>query len=143
MHVQQADEFRFGSTVGTWSIIICTLVIFPDIWQPRIVGHLEKHLGVVIQKKAMLPVQFCNVDFGQIVPNAHVMRDKWWLWGHRILKQNQFSHLALWHKRENASFAVKVNYNATQPENLQDRSWLPRGLHKNLGAVTIRAVVGL
>lgn len=46
-------------------------------------------------------------------------------------------------KEKNASFTAKVSYNAKQPENLQDKNWLPRGLHKNLGAVTIRAVVGL
>lgn len=85
----------------------------------------------------MLPVHFCNVDFGQIFHNAHVMHDKWWLWGHRILGQKHFSHLGLRHRRGNDSFTVKVSYNATQPENLQDRNQLTCGLHKNLGAVTI------
>jgi len=93
--------------------------------------------------KAMLPVHFCNVDFSQIFHNAHVVHDKWWLWGHRILGQNHFSRHGLWHKRENASITVQVSYNATQPENLRDRNRLPCGLRKNLGAVTLQAVVRL
>lgn len=92
----------------------------------------------------MLSVRICNVDFGHIFHKMpHVMHDKWWLWGHKILVQKHNSHPGLWPKRENISYIITISYNTLQPGILLDRNQLPCGLQKYLRpVVSLLAKIG-
>lgn len=83
------------------------------------VGHFSRHLaaedsgasggtsGWCALGRAMLPVRFCNMWISvKYSTMLHVAHGKQQLWSDRILVQNHISHLVLWHKRENASFAI-------------------------------------
>lgn len=131
------------------SIVMGTLVIFPDIWQPRMAGHLEKTLRWGDPGRAMLPVCFCNVDYLRSdspwclmlytingCSGATVEKHK----GTRPILEYGTTGIKFFYI---ISFTVRISYNATQPGSLQDSNQFPWGLHKHGGAVKIRAEVSL